>query len=331
MNRRDLLKWLAAFGIGSGSNLFSGGNLFGSSGSNPIFAGWIDDPKAREKFIANNKYPFLSQLNGNIRGTGKGKTVLLYKYLEQVMGHSLIPHDQAIGDCCGHGFGISVDVLTAVRIAMQLCPEKWIAKSATEIIYGGSRVEIGGGLRGDGSTGSWCADFLRKYGVLLRLKYLDKYDYTNYSGQVARELGARGVPDALEPICKAHPVKTTTLVRSYEECRDAIANGYPVAMCSNVGFNSVRDAEGFLHRIRKPWYHCMAILGVDDGYRRPGCLVQNSWGPGWVTGPTRHEQPAGSFWVDAKIIDTAMKQGDSYALSDYVGYPRHDLPDYNLW
>ena len=75
----------------------------------------------------------------------------------------------------------------------------------------------------------------------------------------------------------------------------------------------------------------MVILGIDDNYKRPGGLIVNSWGPNWVSGPTRHEQPAGSFWADASAIDRAVKQGDSIVLSGYSGYPQVNIDNYKLW
>jgi hypothetical protein len=343
MNRRDALKLIA----GSAGGLYTGvglitpkfalgapGDLYTST-DRPLFAGWVDDLEARKKFVAKHRYPFLCQQGEHIKGTGKGKKAFLWKLYEQVTGGPLVPHYQTIGDCVSQAFGLGVDVLTAVRICMYFMPEHWVAKAATEIIYAGSRVEVGGGkVRGDGSTGAWAAEFCRTWGVLLRQRYLNGlYDFTTYSGSKAREMGRRGkgVPDELEPLAKLHPVKTCSIVGSWEECRDAVANGYPVAMCSNVGFNTKRDKEGFLRRSRRPWYHAMVIIGIDDEYRRPGALIQNSWGEHWLSGPTRHDQPAGSFWCDASTIDAAMRQGDSIALSGYVGYPRVDIPDYILW
>jgi hypothetical protein len=302
----------------------------------PLFTGWINDAESRKQFVKTHQFPFFRQHLQGIKGTGEGKKVLLYKLFEQVTGRPLVPHYQQIGDCVGHAYGLGVDVLTAVQMLMHNKSEQWVAKSATEIIYAGSRIEVGKGrLSGDGSHGVWAAEFIRKWGVLLRQSYLNgAFDYTTYAGQVARTLGRRGagVPDALEPLCKLHPVKTCALVNSWEECRDAVANGYPVTMCSNIGFTSRRDRDGFLRRGRKAWYHAMAIIGMDDEYRRGGALIQNSWGGDtWVSGPKRHEQPDGSFWCDAATIDAAMKQGDSIALSGYVGYPRQDIPDYTVW
>lgn len=254
--------------------------------------------------------------------------------LEIEEDRSFIANGYSVHNCVAHAAGLSIDILTAVRILMQNHSEKWVAKAATEIIYAGARIEVGGGQLGysDGSWGVWAGEFVRKWGVLLRQEYLG-HDFTTYSGRVARTLGSprKGVPDELEPLCKLHPVKTCALVKSWEECRDSVANGYPVAMCSNIGFTTKRDSNGFLRRSRRPWYHAMAIIGVDDEYRRPGALVQNSWGRSWASGPKRHEQPDGSFWCDADTIDAAMRQGDSIAFSGYVGYPRNDIPDYIIF
>lgn len=299
----------------------------------PLQCGWVNDLAARKSFIAANRRPFLSQQNSAIRGTGKGKIVLLYKFFEEVTGSPLISHSQEIGDCVGHAFGLGIDVLTAVQIAMRKQPERWVAKCATEIIYAGSRIEVGKNkVRGDGSMGVWASEFVKEWGVLLRQPYLNgKYDYTQYSGSVARILGKNGVPNDLESLCRMHPVKTCSIVRSWKECRDAVANGYPVAMCSNTGFYTRRNRDGFIRRSRRPWNHAMIILGIDDNHRRPGALIQNSWGGTWARGSIRHGQPKGSFWADASAIDYAMKQGDSIALSGYVGYPRVKIPDYQIW
>ena len=186
--------------------------------------------------------------------------------------------------------------------------------------------------RGDGMNGVDAAAFVNKYGVLLRQKYLNgKYDFSIYSGQIARNLGTSGVPVELLPLCRLHPVQTVSLVKSWEECRDAVANGYPVTMCSNVGFSTRggRDRDGFLSPGRQPWHHAMLIAGIDDSFKRPGGLIINSWGD-WIDGPTRLNQPTGSFWADASVINRAMRQSDSIALSNYAGYPLQDL-DYRFF
>lgn len=341
MDRRTFLKLgaigLAGLGVGSLTGFGGqGGNLFAGVASgedSPLYCGWVDSPAARRRFIQSRNRPFLNQVNDKIRGTGDGKTVLLWQYLEKAYGHEFIPHNQAIGDCVSHSYGLGVDILTAIQMANALVPQVWVSDAATEIIYGGARVQSAGGkYMGDGCNGTDAADFISKYGILLRQKYLGgKFDYRVYSGEVATNLGRLGVPAALLPLCLLHPVKTVTLVRSWEECRDVVANGYPVTMCSNVGFSTRRgrDKDGFLTPGRQPWNHAMLVAGIDDNKKRPGGLIINSWGTDWVSGPLRN-QPAGSFWADASVIDRAMKQGDSIALSNYQGYPLQNL-DYQIF
>jgi hypothetical protein len=255
--------------------------------------------------------------------------------MEQAMGRPIVPHKQGIGDCVSHGFALGVDIVTGVQIHMNNQPEQWVAECATEPLYGGARVEVGGGvIWGDGSTGFWAAEWLMRWGALLRQEYPGGFDFTTYDSALAKEYGRQGCPDPLEPIAKLHPIKTASLVTSYRQAIDAIANGYPVAVCSNVGFGMMsaswtRDAMGFLRR-RGQWGHCMTIVGYDDKSNRPGACIQNSWGD-WVKGPTRHNQPRGSFWADASVVDAMLRQGDSFALSSYIGYPQEDIPDYILW
>lgn len=258
-----------------------------------------------------------------LKDTGKGKAVLLHKLVEQVAGYFPV-HGQTIGDCVSHGFGGAVDAVKCVEIAREGEPESWEAETATEPIYGYSRVEIGKGQlgRGDGSVGAWGARTVTEGGTLLRRKY-DKWDFSKYDGQRAKAFGMpkAGVPDELEPTMREHPISTASLVTSYEEARDAIANGYPVVVCSNQGFREQRDNEGFA----KPsgsWSHCMYFLDVDDEYKRPGLLCVNSWGNQWINGPKRHDQPDGTFWTDADVADKMLRTNpDSYALSGYVGFP----------
>lgn len=304
--------------------------------------GWEKSEAAYQWYITRFKRPFLAERSPRLTQTGKGRIVLLHKYLERALGR-IVPHYQSIGDCVGQGYGFGVDTLSATQIYALGRAEQFKAKASTEFIYAGSRYEIGmlehgfrTLLRGDGSIGAFAAEFVRKYGVLVRGVYGD-IDLTKYDAGIARAWGRTGVPDELEPLAKIHPVRSYALVRTYEEARDAITNGYPVVICSNVGFNPScrkcnpgggRDEMGFLHRCGT-WWHCMCLVAVDDTMR-PGCLCMNSWGPNWVGGPKRHDQPDGSFWIDAETVNEICNQGDSFAISNYLGFPAQKI-DYHLF
>lgn len=289
--------------------------------------GWVDDRKAVQDTLGTMPRAFLCENDDAIRDTGKGKTVLLHNAVTKVVGSFPI-NKQTIGDCVSHGAAGAVQVLTCVEIAIKAEAEEWRGLVATEPIYAGSRVEIGGNrIRGDGSVGAWAAKWLTQYGVVVRGKY-GSIDLTTYSGAVARDWGSRGCPNELEPLAKEHPVKTASLCQSYEEARDAIANGYPITVASSRGFNSTRDAKGFLSPSGS-WAHQMYFCAVDDASSRPGLLCVNSWGTTWVTGPKRLDQPDGSFWVDADVADRMLGAGDSYAFSGFKGFPSQKL-DYLL-
>jgi len=338
MDRRDALKGM----IATASGLLIPQAVIASTQPSAMAAmdrtgqyGWQHDPASLADFIRRHRHPYITQQNAEIKGSGKGKKAFLHLAFERVTGGPYVPHDQGAPDCVSQAAGLGVDILACVQIALQRLPHRWVAKCATEPIYGGSRVEVGGysGI-GGGSTGHWAAEWLQQYGVLLRQKYPGGYDFRQYDANLAVKYGRAGCPDALEPIAKLHPVKKTAICRSYADLCDCIYNGSPVMVCSNVGFGNgtrQRDSEGFLTRRRAPWYHAMLFPAYDDEYRRPGALCFNSWGPNWVVGPTRGPQPAGTFWIDANTVDVMLRQGDSFAFSAYQGFPRVDIPPYILY
>jgi hypothetical protein len=287
--------------------------------------GRIYDWRATEAYLAASKTPCFAASGRPLQDSGVGKTALLYTALEKVCGKFPV-HNQTIGDCVSHGWMTPVDTIMAIDVLKGI--SEWRGESATESAYALSRVEIGGGRlgSGDGSVGSWMAEAVQQYGTLRRMKYLT-VDLSVYSGQRAKAWGMprAGLPDELEPLAREHPVKTTSLVTSYEQVRDALANGYPIAVCSSQGFTETRDAEGFA-RPSGRWEHCMALLAIDDNPKRPGALCMNSWGPDWIRGPIRHNQPPGSFWVDATVINSMVSRNpDSYVVASVVGYPVQTL------
>lgn len=288
--------------------------------------GWVDIPAARQWYTSRIPKPYLAQYS-TIKGSGKNAQVCLWQAYEKIAGTPYAPHAQERGTCVGEGFTLGAEVLSTCEIARG-DREEWRGKFSTEVTYAGSRVEIGkGAIRtGDGSTGAWAAEWLRQYGVVLRDRY-GEYDLSRPSPQLAVAWGKprAGVPDDIENLAKEHPVKTTAMVTTWDEYCDAIANGYPVAICSNVGFNDRRDQDGFLRR-SGVWYHCMLGWGVDSKSTRQGGCIANSWGTNWVSGP-EHKlgTPPGCFWADANVIHAMLQQGDSYALSGFKGFPSQDL------
>jgi len=279
--------------------------------------GWIKDSRAVEDSMGVLPMPVFGDVWRPTKDSGAGKTVLLYEIIRSV-SNGFPFRVQEIGDCVGQASAYAVDAAKCVDIYTHKEFEEWVAETATEDIYAGSRVSIGGGLSGDGSIGVWAARYCNEYGAVPRGKY-GEVDLSKYSGSRARSWGDDGVPKSLLHIAKQHPILTVSRVDTYEQARDLLSNGYAVTIASNQGFKSTRDEDGFA-RPKGAWAHAMCLLGVDDSPERPGVLCVNSWGY-WNDGPKRLNQPEGSFWIDADVLEeNILSEGDSWAYSGYEGF-----------
>lgn len=269
---------------------------------------------------------------GHFTGIGQGKKALLWKYFELATGRSLKPHEQKKApDCVAQATALTCDILAACDIHMQNEPERWVAKANVEMIYEGSRQEIGlNKLKKKlGSTGEWCSRYVNEYGILHRLPYSDGDNYLNLMERKLRNYGNNGVPDWLEPIAKKHRVATYTKATNFREACDAMYVGQPLSLCCSYAFPDKRDSQGFskpkLGRRREKWYHAWCLAGFDNTSQRPGGLLINSHAD-WNSGPKRHDQPDGSHWVDAEYLDLLIGEWeDCYAMSAYVGHPQRML------
>lgn len=237
-----------------------------------------------------------------------------------------------VGSCVGAGSKHGTDIVQATAIAQGLQFE-WKPVSA-EVIYAISRVDVGGGrLRGDGSVGRWACEALHK-GAMAPMERIGSHDLTSYSAARARQWGSSGVPAEVKAVAKQHPVKGAALCKSAVDVKRALSQGYPVVVCSDVGFNNsngsvgTRDKDGFI-KPRGTWPHCMCFVAWRSG-ERPGALCLNSWGDAAHGGPVWPEDmPVAAFWIDEQVVQRMVSQGDSFALSDVVGFPaRNPKPDW---
>ncbi len=284
--------------------------------------GWFHDPEEVERQLAMMPRPLFAGAAPRLVGSGTGKTTLLYKAFKDVNKGSYIDYPaQTIGDCVSHGFGHGVDLLEAVQIAIGRKNEAF-HQTATEAIYGLARVDIGGqrGSYSDGAVGAWAARAVSTFGTV------DRDLVGPYDGSRAKAWGAKGIPPAVKAQAIKHKVLTTSLVSTYEELEDALANGYPVPVCSNQGFALTRDEEGFC-RPHGTWGHCMLLVGVRAG-DRPGACIFQSWGPEMPSGPLALDQPPNSFWADRDVVAEMLSMQDSWAISQFDGYPGQEIPDH---
>lgn len=253
-----------------------------------------------------------------------GGRLVLWDFARKVTGGRHLPtYDQQIGDCVSMGAANAVNYLACMEIA-RLGDRERFRPAYQPWIYGISRVQVGKGrIRGDGSIGAWAAEGVKRFGVLAA----DEERVPPYSGAIARRWGnPPGPPKEFFDEAAPHIVKTTAPVRSYADVRDALLNGYPVTVASMQGFR-MRPAIDKGKHWGVPageWAHQMAFIGVDDDPKRPGAYCLNSWGES-AHGPPADDAPPGGFWVDAEVVERMVRQDDSFAFSQFDGFPEQSL------
>jgi hypothetical protein len=288
------------------------------------FSGCLWEQHIFDELIAKSKYAFFHDGAKKIKNSGKGKLSLPYK---SVLKFDKNPYNerQTTGDCVSHSTRNACDVTRAVEIDIKGDKKSWLHRGATEAIYG---------ARGHGGQGMSCsraADFVSNNGgIVVRKNYPGIADFTKYDGNLGAKWGARGLPDKVIDISNDHQIRTTSLIRTVEEARDALANGYGLSVCSSYGFSNRRDSKGFA-KVSGSWAHAMAWIACDDTNGEPAFLVQNSWGK-WNDGghPAWGPIPEGSFLIHADIAEGMLKQNGAYAFSDFDGFPPQKLPDYGF-
>lgn len=275
--------------------------------------------------MENSRYGMFADGATSIMGSGKGKLsrpYLSYLHFEKIRAFK---ERQVTGDCVSHSTRNACDISRAVEIHLKGDIEDWVSIGATELIYG-SRNHGGQGM-----SCSRAAKFVSvDGGIVVRKNYPGIVDLSKYQGMLGASWGSRGIPSGVKGLTK-HKIRTVSLIKTVEEARDALANGYALSVCSGYGFSSRRDSKGFA----KPsgsWSHAMAWIACDDtGSNGPAFLVQNSWGK-WNDGghPEWGPIPDGSFLITADIAQKMLNGNGSYAFSDFDGFPAQDLPDYGF-
>ena len=288
------------------------------------FSGCLWEEHIFNRLLEESKYAYFGDGAKRISGSGKGKLSTPYK---SVLKFDKNPYNerQTTGDCVSHATRNACDVSRAVEIDVHNEKETWIARGATEGIYGAR------GWAGQGMSCSRAAEFVTKIGgILVRKDYKNVVDLTKYNGNLGAGWGGRGLPDKVIDLANDHQIKTVSLVRTIEEARDALANGYGLSVCSSYGFSSTRDKKGFA-KTSGSWAHAMAWIACDDTGNDLSFLVQNSWGK-WNDGghPEWGPIPDGSFLIHSDVAAGMLAQNGAYAFSNFDGFPVQKLPDYGF-
>jgi hypothetical protein len=301
--------------------------------------GYRPDPEQTESALARMDKPLFAAAAPGLAGSWDRKTnVLLYLNVRRLNGGKDVPVKfQQRGTCVSMSGSNTVNYLQWSLVAAGGSIEPTLTSHA--YIYGCAKEvmnDLGPANRSkdnDGLTGASAAEAVRKYGVVSNEEAGDN----DRNDRLAIQWAISGAPQAMKALGKKRLVRTTSLVKTFDEVADAAANGYPTQMCSGVGFEpvpAVRDRDGFLRRNQK-WGHGMCIIGVVNVNGRIGAVCLNSWDDKWISGPNPLDMPAGCFCIDEATVNEMLKNinprsgranYDSFAYSSFDGFPKQN-PD----
>lgn len=351
MRHANALRWLAVallLGLAAAAIVAGRGRGPQLAGSSPDDFGYRPDPRGVEAFLAELPEPMFRQAGAETVAKAKGIDTFLYrsavKAHQALYGRPWVVERQGIGDCVSWGWAHGIWIAQAVdwetgRLAN---PPPF---PSTEAIYGGSRVEARGrsgdgsspvGGWSDGSYGAAAARWVRDWGVVYREKF-ERYDLSRYSAERAKQWGAygnggQGDGGKLDTVAKKHPAQYVAMVTTWDEAAAAIEAGFPIPVASMQGFASKRDANGYA-AASGTWAHQMCFVAVryaKNGSPSDALLCLNSWGPNWISGPKwPADMPDGAFWVTRSVVESMLRQKDSFAVGSVAGFGWRDLHNGN--
>ncbi len=304
-------------------------------------------PGESDRIASQWRTPTIESVLPPLQSADLPEDVFASEIEERVLGRRLQTWQQGgVGSCVAHGTGRAFQDTLLAQIALGNA-ERWPGfEVCREAIYGGSRVEVGGGRlgRGDGSVGAWAADWMTKWGGgLLYTKYPTIDLSSGYSENRCREWGVRGVPDDLEPFAKQHPVREATLVTTLPGLTAALRALKFVSLCGSKG-RTMRRKPGGWCPVEGRWAHCQAIrgrclvggsqspFGGDGAFPYSGTVEAFEYGNSWgdyltelnntvtlASGRTYH-LPAGHYLSHPEEIESELRQQDTFAFAGARGW-----------
>ena len=269
------------------------------------------------------------------------KKTHLHWFTRKVLGKDTDNYPQEIGDCVSFGMKNALEYLTCTQILANalsqtvMSIQDFIATAKFKFrpvfppyLYGIGRNYIGKNQlgSGDGSLGSWMAEAVLKYGSL----FSDEPGVPRYSGSIAKAWGDSRSSDDLDKfvnIGQQRLVKSTALIRNWDDLCAAIHNGYPCTTASDIGYNMEASSDGF-HRQTTNWGHQMCFISVDQEYKEEYALILNNWGDchGRLKDFTTNEDlPIGVLRVRRKDAEKHIAAGETYAISQYDAFHEQQL------
>ena len=260
-----------------------------------------------------------------IVGTGAGKLSIPYKFAIEHWPNCWPCPGQETGDCVGHA-GKNIGLVTIGVEAVLDKPDEitnlmegWPIVTARAEKQGVVMCENFYGERGHRGQGASCYRLIRygmnDGGIMLRMDYPSLgMDFTDYDVDTSIRWGGtkQGTPTEVDKIGAEHQYREATECKNHEVVRDMVAMGFPIWVCSSLGWSNKRDENGYSKKSGS-WNHSWIIAGYDDRsetikrYGFPLALFIHDWGR-FNSGGTRilgtqYDIPEGTMWIDARLLD----------------------------
>lgn len=324
---------------------------------NTGFAGALEDPEAVAAFAEEMEWKNFGSaaIHFGLEESGAGKLSIPYQAIIDLVPNFFPGPAQTTGCCVSRGTTIAGCLSTYIEVSLRVPdpvtgviegpPPLLTPQAGEHQVFSHEVIYWNRGHRGQGANCATLAKTVKDVGGLLprnvwEIPGYGSLDVSRYDDRLAARSGP-SLPSSIGSFIKEHgaQVRTVTQVNSYEEARDALANGYGINVCSGFACASTRptvtDSKGNEcagpNDWRGSWAHAMGWTACDD---RPETkskfgegliLIQNSWAK-WNSGPRRifnsdHLIPEGSFWIKASTANKMLRGGGGYAFSNVSGFP----------
>jgi hypothetical protein len=305
-----------------------------------VNCGWIPpDERTREQSAINDRI-VSGMPRFHIRGhfTAAERRYPLWRAGKTLLGKFLPYVWQQTGSCVGAGggnmqmTGMSVEIVLHSEVEEFKVPW-WL------FAYGRSRYRGGMNGQGEGSFGSAWAEAITKDGSfeIDPEGAPDLPDYKVQDGWIVQPAktemqwsdGGR-VQDVWLKLGVKHLFRTAAVMKSAQDCAEALMNGYALTLASNFGIRPMvpsptGDPAVRLATWNGSWAHQMFS---DEYWDHPSLgeifRIGNNWGPDAHGSPTG-EEPPGGFYIRAKTMDQICRNGEVYAFSGFDGFPARSL------
>lgn len=247
-------------------------------------------------------------------------------------GESFLADGIAVHNCVGFGGNQAVFSISAVEVAHLNDPYQALIPFFG-LNYGMSRHYMGDDSEGEGSTGTTFAQSVRDDGILpANTPGIDPYrwgDMIEWGSSVEMKWSSyRNFRDKTDlfAAAKKHLIKTIAPLKSSDDVRESLINGYSVTFCGDWGGRMECSTKGtppvLWNEHVDTWPHQQSCHGWADHPELGEIFyIMNNWGLHAHGGPDPFGGPLGGYWISKKDVDYQCTNGECFAFSQFVGFP----------